>query len=129
MRTLVAIAALLAASPAYAATCPALLAKATPAARAADAALIRKGSHQNVRASGIGEAISDGKWRVVWATPEDAENGVFFFRRTGKAWRYVNVWGGVIAPGEQTDAVSWARKLGASPAIAKCFAETVAGEE
>lgn len=129
MRPMILIAALLAASPAHAAMCPALLTKATPATRAADAALIRKLAHQNVRASGIGEVLSDGKWRVIWATPENAENGVYFFRRGAKAWRYVDVWGGVVAPGEKPGVLSWARKLGAPPAIARCFADTAAAEE
>ena len=129
MRPLLLIAALLAASPAYAATCPTLLAKATPATRAADAALIRKLAHQNVRASGIGDVLSDGKWRVIWATPENAENGVYFFRRGAKGWRYVDVWGGVVAPGEKPGVLQWARKLGTPPAIARCFADTAAAEE
>ena len=77
----------------------------------------------------IGEVLSDGKWRVIWATPENAENGVYFFRRGAKAWRYVDVWGGVVAPGEKPGVLSWARKLGAPPAIARCFADTAAAEE
>ena len=136
MRGLIVLAAatgLFVASPAQANSCTAWQTKATPATRAADAAMIRKGSKQDVRTSGIGTVITDGKWRLIWATPEAAENGVFFFRRAGKAgWHYVDVWGGVVAPDEKSDAIQWARKLaggGPGPKIAKCFADTVAGEE
>lgn len=119
------------ASPARAADCAALAAKLTPATRAADAALIRKGAKQKVRASGINAVLTDGQWRLVWASPADAEEGIFFFRRAGKAgWRYVDVWGGVAAPDERDDVVKWAGALeggGPSPRIAQCFAGKVIG--
>lgn len=118
------------ASPAQAADCAALTAKLTSATRTADAAMIRKQAGQKVRASGIDAVLTEGQWRLVWASPVNAEQGVFFFRRTGKSgWRFVDIWGGVAAPDEREDVVKWARALGggdgAPPRIAQCFADRV----
>jgi hypothetical protein len=122
------------ASPVQAADCAGLTAKLTSASRTADAAMIRKQAGQKVRAGGINAVLTDGQWRLVWASPVNAEQGVFFFRRTGKSgWRYVDVWGGVAAPDEHGDVVKWARALssgdGAPPRIAQCFADRVIGGE
>lgn len=120
---------LVVASPAYAANCAAITVKNSAANRIADAALIRRGAGQSVVASGIVKTISDGQWRLIKATPKDAEAGIFLFRRTAKAsWRYIDVWGGVIAPGEENDVRDWARKLrggGPSPRVVNCFVDMV----
>ncbi len=129
MRMILIAAALLAAAPAEANSCTGLESRATPLSRKADAALIRQLARQGVRASGIGQAITDGKWRVIWATPQEAENGIFFFQRQAKGWRLKGTWGGVVAPGEQADVRSWARNIGAPPRIARCFADRAAAEE
>jgi hypothetical protein len=126
MRGIIFVAGLLAVtSPANASNCAAITVKNSAANRVADAALIRRGAGQSVVASGIVKTISDGQWRLIKATPKDAEAGIYVFRRTAKAsWRYIDVWGGVIAPGEEGDVRDWARKLrggGPSPRVVTCF--------
>lgn len=130
MRGIIFMAALLAvSSPAHATNCAAIIVKNTAANRIADAALIRRSAGQSVVASGVIKAISDGRWRLIKATPKDAEAGIYFFRRTSKGgWRYIDVWGGVIAPGEEGDVRSWAGKLrggGPSPRVVTCFVAMV----
>lgn len=130
MRGIIFMAALLAiSSPTQAANCAAITVKNTAANRIADAALIRRGAGQSVVASGIVKAISDGQWRLIKATPKDAEAGIYVFRRTAKGgWRYLDVWGGVIAPGEEGDVRNWARKLrggGPAPRVVNCFIDMV----
>jgi hypothetical protein len=127
MRIVIIIAAsLLVASPALANDCTALNVKSSRATRAADAVLIRKGARQVVWSSKVSRVITDGKWRLIWAVPENTENGVFFFRRVGKSGlRYVSAWGGVIDEGGEQAAINWAGKLvggGPSPRVTKCFA-------
>lgn len=113
------------ASPAYADSCAAITVKSSAVSRSTDAALIRRGAQQSVAASGIVKVISDGQWRLIKAAPKDAEAGIYVFRRAAKTgWRYLDVWGGVIAPGEENDVRDWARKLrggGPSPRVVACF--------
>ena len=110
-------------------SCTALIAKQTAVSRATDAGLVARLGNQNVVATGIGSVMAEAPWRLVWATPHDAERGVYFFRRSGKgSLRLIDIWGGVLAPGERSDGVDWARKLrggGPSARLAGCFADAV----
>lgn len=120
---------LVATAPAHAESCGGITARLTAKSRAADAALVKRQAGQPVAPDGIVRVINDGRWRLVWATPADAETGVYFFRRTAKgSWRYIDVWGGVIPPGEEPGARSWARRLaGGGPAARtiSCFIAAV----
>jgi hypothetical protein len=121
--------ALLIAAPAEARSCAGLVVRTTAASRAADATLIRQQARQPDSARNIGAVLNDGRWRLIWATPDAAERGVYFFRQTGKrGWRYADVWGGVIAPGEEADVAKWARGLtsgGPDARTVRCFIDTV----
>jgi hypothetical protein len=100
----------------------------TSATRAADARLV-SGSGQRVTAANISYVLAEPGWRLIWATPKNAERGVFFFRKTGKTFRLVDTWGGVIAPDERADTAKWARTRpggGPSPRLSACFADAVA---
>ena len=132
MRSLIlgSLMALAGANPELAAgSCAALTAKPTQVSRAGDAALVARLGKQAVTVADIGPVMVDGPWRLVWATPHDAERGVYFFRRTGKGgYRLIDIWGGVLAPGERGNGISWARKLrggGPSARLAGCFADAV----
>jgi hypothetical protein len=126
---------LIVATPASAAgSCAAFVAKQTPASQAADAARIhRADSAQTFGSNGIGKVMVEGPWRLVWATPKDAERGVYFFRRTKKGgYRLAGTWGGVLAPDERQDGIKWASEIkggGPSPRLAGCFADAVVAGE
>jgi hypothetical protein len=126
-----AISGLIMATPASAAgSCAAFVAKQTPASRSADAARIHRAeSAQTFGDKGIGKVMVQGPWRLVWATPKDAERGVYFFRRTPKGgYRLAGTWGGVLAPDERQDGIKWASEIkggGPSPRLAGCFADAV----
>jgi hypothetical protein len=131
----VAAAGLLFAVPAGAADrCAALVAKQNSVTRATDAARIKRSdASASVGAADIGKVMVEGPWRVVWATPKNAERGVYFFRRGAKGlYRLAGTWGGVLAPGERQDGIKWASAIkggGPSPRLARCFADAViAGE-
>lgn len=123
------------AAPANAAdNCDAFVARQTRASQAADAARIRLADpNQTIGAKGIGKVMVEGPWRLVWATPKDAERGVYFFRRANKSgYRLAKIWGGVLAPGERQDGIKWARQIkggGPSPRLAACFADAVVAGE
>ena len=117
-------------SPAQASgNCDALVSKQTAVSRAADAALVARLGKQSVTAANVGVVMSEGPWRLVWATPRNAERGVYFFRRSKQGGLHlIDIWGGVLAPGERSDGVSWARKLsggGPSVRMSECFADAV----
>ena len=125
------IAAMLALSGAADGPCDALQVTPTPAAQAQEAALVARLSGQRIEAGDLGRVLAEGEWRLVWATPQEAERGVFFLRREGAEWHLVEIWGGVITPGERADTIAWARKLPGAPPerLAGCFADALlAGE-
>jgi hypothetical protein len=131
----VAAAGLLFAIPAVAADrCAPLVAKQSSVTRASDAARIKRSeSSALVAAADIGKVMVEGPWRIVWATPKNAERGVYFFRRGAKGfYRLAGTWGGVLAPDERQDGIKWANAIkggGPSPRLARCFADAViAGE-
>ena len=78
------------------------------AAHRADASLVSRVGRQHVTADEIGPALAEGDWRVVFATPSNAERGVFFFKRgAGQRFRLIDVWGGVIPPDERASTIKW----------------------
>jgi hypothetical protein len=117
------------AGPAAAASrddCAAL--RASASARAADAMLVTRVGKQAVSAKQVGYALREGDWRLVWATPSEAERGVFFFHRTGRAgYRLVETWGGVIPPDERASTIAWAQARRGHPSrrLATCFVDAV----
>ena len=117
-------AALLAAAsplPAHGVACPHVTL--TPAVRRAEAGRIRASAHTAVPPAAVEYVLAQGGWRLVWATPPDRERGIYFFR----AGRFVDVWGGVLQPGERQEAIRWAmqapRRVPAT--LAGCFADAV----
>lgn len=126
---------LMIAAPANSAdNCTALVAKPSVKSRAADAVRVKYSEPAaSITAAGISRVMVEGPWRLVWATPANAERGVYFFRRSAKGvYRLTATWGGVLAPDEQQDGIRWAGAIkggGPSPRLAKCFADAViAGE-
>lgn len=117
------------AHPAQAKTCADLFVTSTDETRADDAKVVRLQTFQKVAARNIGKVIDDGRWRLIWATPDAAERGVYFFRHTrDHGLVYANVWGGVIAPGEEAGVARWARGLarkGPDRRTVACFIEAV----
>ncbi len=71
----------------------------------------------------------EGPWRLIWATPRNAERGVYFFRRgEDGGYQLVEAWGGVLAPDERKDAIKWAGEIkggGPSLQLAGCFADAL----
>ncbi|MEY2926683.1 MAG: hypothetical protein RL367_1160 [Pseudomonadota bacterium] len=117
---------LFAANPVLAAgSCTGLLAISTTASRQSDAALVKRDGKQNVSAAMIGKVLVEGRWRLVWATPKDAERGIYFFRKSAKSgYHLIDTWGGVLPPDERADGLDWVTKLkggGPSPRLAACF--------
>ncbi len=77
----------------------------------------------------IGKAISLKNWTAVWATPKDAEQGVFFYSQEKSGLTFHDVWGGFAVPSDKPDIVRWVKKLSSSVPdnFAECAAETIAG--
>jgi hypothetical protein len=108
--------------------CAALRPPNSAAQRSADAALVTRVGKQRVSAAQVGFVLAEGDWRLVWATPSDAERGVFFFHRAGRhGYRLVDTWGGVIAPDERSDTIAWAQARAGHPSrrLAVCFVDAV----
>lgn len=104
--------------------CAALAPRLTQAVRRTDAARVTSLSGQRVRAGDVSYVLSEGDWRLVFATPANAERGVFVMRRIDGRTRYrlVDTWGGVMD--EPGPAAAWARALpnGGVPArLAQCM--------
>ena len=127
----VVLVALATAPPSFAASsCAALTPVSTLAMRKADAAMIRRDDKgQVVMAAQIGRIMVEGPWRLVWATPINAERGVYFYRRNAKGtYRLVDTWGGILPAEERADGIAWTRRLkggGPSERLAGCFADAV----
>ena len=119
-------------TPAVAAVkCDSLVARITPATRKADAErVVRLDPGQKIAPDGVELVMVEGPWRLVWASPENAERGVYFLKRAGKAgWRLADTWGGVMPPDDRAKVLEWAQKLkggGVSPRMAECFVERLA---
>ena len=104
--------------------CSALAPRLTPAVRRVEAARVTSLSRFRVRPADVSYVLGDSNWRLVFATPADAERGVFVLRRAGRGYRLVDTWGGVMAPDEHGQAAAWARALsgGGVPArLAACM--------
>ena len=104
----------------------------TLATRSTFATLVGRAARRRIRPDDVGDVIEERRWRLVWATPADAERGVFFLRRDNVSrWRFVAVWGGVTAPDERAATIRWARQRGRDfpPALARCFADALLAEK
>jgi len=116
---------LAAASPVAVCAHPAL----TPSLRSSMCLAIRRGAGaaQPVKAGEISDIMDGGDWRLVWATPAESERGVYFLTRSGSSWKYIDVWGGVIAPEERASTIAWAQQRGRKvpAALAICFADAL----
>lgn len=123
---LLAAALLVTAQPA--ASCAAVTPALTTAVRRTEAQRVTRLARQAVRPSDVGYVLNEGNWRLVFATPRNAERGVFVLRRAGNVYRLIDIWGGVISPDDRGDAVAWARALpgGGVPArLAQCMEDAV----
>ncbi len=110
------------------APCTALRQPNGPSVRAAEAKRIARDAKQTVKPDGVTLILAEGAWRLVWATPTEAERGVYFYRRTAKGgYRLIDTWGGVIAPDERKETIAWAQaRVGHPPErIVGCFADAV----
>lgn len=112
------------------ANCSALAPRLTPAVRRADAARVASLSGQRTRQSDVSYVLTEGNWRLVFATPRERERGVFVMRRSPRGnYRLVETWGGVVTPDdERGDVARWARALpgGGVPArLARCMEQAI----
>lgn len=116
------LAALLALQPVPA--CTGLQMRLTPGVRRAEATRLSVMAHQRIAPVDVAAVLSDGTWRLVFATPRDMERGVYVLRSDGGGrYTLVDTWGGVLEPGAN-DAATWARALphGGVPArLARCM--------
>lgn len=97
----------------------------SPAEAAQNAALVREAIHRRTSPAQIGTIMTAADWRIVWATPEQSEEGAFFFRRAGRGYRLAGTWGGIAQAAERGDVVAWAVRRGVPAALAQCFASRV----
>lgn len=64
-----------------------------------------------------------GDWRLVWATPADSEEGIWFLKRSPQGYHLVETWGGISSSAaDQAHDVTWATRLGVPGPLARCFA-------
>ena len=73
--------------------------------------------------------MESGNWSAAYISTPVADDGVMFFQTVSGRKHFRDVWGGGADPSERPELVAWARKLGAPADLAKCFAETVTGDE
>ena len=130
--TMLATGSLATAGPAHAvgSRCAAVAPRLTAASRAADARLVEKADPgQDVPPAGVTYILADRHWRIIWALPNNAERGVYFFRtKRAGGFRLVNTWGGILEPDARADAIAFARSLkggGPPPLLAGCFADAL----
>ncbi len=75
----------------------------------------------------IHSALSYGAWSAAYAGTPVADDGFFFFRKSGSRKRFRDVWGGMAQPSDRPALIAWARKIGAPARFAACFAQTAIG--
>ncbi len=77
----------------------------------------------------IDKAISLKNWAAVWATPKNAEQGIFFYSQGKSGLTFHDVWGGFALPSDKPDVVRWVKKLSSSVPddFAECAAEIITG--
>jgi len=123
---LASLAAMVAATPAAAENCDLYRIPLSDKLRESEAARITA-TGQATRPGQVKLIYEERGWRLVWATPDNAERGVFFFHREASDYRYVDVWGGVIPPDEIGSGTRWAMKLpgGVPRRLAQCFEKAV----
>lgn len=73
--------------------------------------------------------MESSNWSAAYISTPVSDDGVMFFQTVAGKKRFRDVWGGWADPSERPELVAWARKLGAPVDLAKCFAQTVTGDE
>lgn len=73
--------------------------------------------------------LESGIWSAAYISTPVTDDGVIFFQTVDGKKHFRDVWGGWADPSENSGLVAWAQKLGAPTDLAKCFAETVTGNE
>ncbi len=75
----------------------------------------------------IDKALTLENWTAVWATPQNAEQGIFFYSQEKSGLTFHDVWGGYATPSDKPNIVQWVKKLSPSApdGFAECFAEIV----
>jgi hypothetical protein len=128
VRTLL-VAAFLAAPALHAQSCPGVDQHLTPARRALYAPLTaaKAGGESIGKPVKVHSFMSLGNWVAVFATPFNAERGVFFFQLVdGKPVAH-DVWGGVSAGDSASSIADWTKTVDPTipRALAMCFARAV----
>ena len=115
----------LAYQPSYAASpCDSVDTQVTKQLKLQYSKLIAKSVGQKVKASevGIDKYMRAEDWVVIYADVPVADPGYFFFDASSGNPIFKDVWGGMAEKSDLPNLVKWARKLGAGPKIASCFA-------
>lgn len=73
--------------------------------------------------------MESGNWSAAYVSTPVSDDGVMIFQTVDGKKRFRDVWGGWADPSERLELVAWAKKLGVPVDLAKCFAETVTGDE
>jgi hypothetical protein len=130
MKTLTALALLIASFSAFATTpCAKVSTTLTPAqrkmyARSISSKLTKWRPPAQIK---IDKALTLENWTAVWATRQNAEQGIFFYSQEKSGLTFHDVWGGYATPSDKPNIVQWVKKLSSSVPddFAECFAETV----
>ena len=95
----------------------------TPEISRSDAARIEAETKTVTRPENVHLVMASAGWRLVWATPDGNEEGIWFLKRTPKGYRTVDTWGGSISDAaDRADSVKWATGRGLPLPLARCFA-------
>jgi hypothetical protein len=120
-------------TPAFAATnaCEGVQVELTKAHEQAYAPLVAAAMDNKLKPAQVEfEAIMEsGDWSAAYVSTPITDDGVMFFQTINGKKQFREVWGGFAEPSEKPQLVRWAKKLGAPDKLARCFAETVAGNE
>ncbi|UUP16546.1 hypothetical protein [Nitratireductor thuwali] len=103
----------------------------TKARKEAYARLVASAMDNEFKPAQVGffSIMESGNWSAAYISTPVSDDGVMFFQTIDGTKRFRDVWGGWAEPSERPELTAWARKLGAPADLAKCFAETVTGDE
>jgi hypothetical protein len=73
--------------------------------------------------------LESGPWSAVYIGTPATDDAVLFFESINGRTQFKELWGGWADPSERPELIKWAKDLGAPDKLARCFAETVTGEE
>jgi len=120
-------------TPAFAGNkaCDGVKVEMTAARKQAYAPLVASAMNAKVKSAQVkfSTIMESGNWSAAYISTPASDDGMMFFETVNGKKQFRDVWGGYAEPSEKPELIVWAKKLGAPENLARCFAETVTGNE